>query len=350
MNEHKVNMEFDKEKIDRYYEGAESFEDESYLAELFDNDRQVDRLKSHLSGQFSKIPAEEDVAGKDFDQLLYKIHYTINSRAKFSRPSRFIRSARIALSLAGALLIPLVIFMGLKQHSYKAGTRETLVEITAPAWTRARFVLPDGTTGWLNSNSSIIYKGNYRDDRQVVLTGEAYFDVAKDPKRPFVVTTPDIRALVLGTRFNLSSYGNENTVELVLEEGKLEFSDSDGQNASILKPDDLVTYNKLSKEFKTTQVQAQKYTAWTSGKLVFRNDPLDVVARRLARWYNVDVELDTNQIDDLRWRATFVDDNLEEVLSALKRSLHVDYSIEKSSMNPDNTFPRKKIKLTVKRK
>jgi transmembrane sensor len=343
-------MEFDQEKINRYYDGSESFEDERYLSELFDDDRQVNKLKSHLGGQFSEIPVDEDVEDEDFDQLLYKVHYTINARAKFSRPSRFIRTARLALSLAGALLIPLVIFMGLKMQADKARNLETLVEIKAPAWTRARFTLPDGSTGWLNSNSSITYTGNFRNDRQVALTGEAYFDVVTDPKRPFVVTTPEIRARVLGTRFNLASYGDENNVEIVLEEGKLEFCNPSGQQVYLLKPDDLVTFDKSSGKYNTSQVQALKYTAWTSGKLVFRNDPLDVVARRLARWYNVDIDLKAGRFDHLRWRATFVDDNLEEVLSALKRSLHVDYRIEKSTMSPDTTYPRKKIILTVQSK
>ena len=76
--------------------------------------------------------------------------------------------------------------------------KETWVEIKAPAWTRAQFSLPDGTTGWLNSNSSVKYNGNFNTDRQVTLTGEAFFDVFKDKKRPFIVNTDEVIVKVLG--------------------------------------------------------------------------------------------------------------------------------------------------------
>jgi transmembrane sensor len=341
-------MEFDREKVERYFRGEDPGVDETYINDVFCDNSKEKQLRKFLAGQFNEMPKDEENESKNLDHILYKIHYDINSRLSTRKTLKLPGFIRLALSVAGAILIPLVIFMGLKMQADKARSMETLVEIKAPAWTRARFILPDGTTGWLNSNSSITYTGNFTKEREVALTGEAYFDVAKDPKRPFVVNTPEIRARVLGTRFNLASYGNENIVEVVLEEGGLEFSCPDGRNACLLKPDDLLTFHKSSGKFSTSQVQAQKYTAWTLGKLVFRNDPLDVVARRLARWYNVDVELKAGQFDNLRWRATFVDDNLEEVLAALKRSLHVDYRIEKSSMNPDNTYPRKKIILTVK--
>ena len=115
-----------------------------------------------------------------------------------------------------------------------------------------------------------------------------------------------------------------------------------------MKPNDLVIYNKARKEFSTEVVQPQKYISWTDGKLVFRNDPLDVIARRLERWYNIDVELNVSSPEDIRWRATFIDDNLEEVLIMLKRSLHVNYKIENRDIKPDETFTKKKVILSLR--
>jgi ferric-dicitrate binding protein FerR (iron transport regulator) len=113
-----------------------------------------------------------------------------------------------------------------------------------------------------------------------------------------------------------------------------------------MKPNDLVVYDKSHMTFSTEVVQPQKYCSWTEGKLVFRNDPLDVIARRLARWYNVEVEIDERLTEDIRWRATFIDENLEEVLSFLKRSLPVDYRIENSDLLPDETYVKKKVIIT----
>ena len=125
---------------------------------------------------------------------------------------------------------------------------EAWVEIKAPAWTRAQFSLPDGTTGWLNSNSSVKYNGNFIADRQITLSGEAYFDVFKDKKRPFKVKTNEVIVSVLGTRFNIASYENEKNVEVVLAEGKLVFNDAKMQKSYTMKPNDLVIYDKTLKD------------------------------------------------------------------------------------------------------
>jgi ferric-dicitrate binding protein FerR (iron transport regulator) len=228
--------------------------------------------------------------------------------------------------------------------------KEAWVEIKAPAWTRTQFSLPDGTTGWLNSNSSVKYNGNFNADRQVTLKGEAFFDVFKDKKRPFIVNTSEINVKVLGTRFNIASYENEKYVEVVLEEGKLIFNNKEMNKSYIMNPNDLVIYDKTLVEFSTEVVQPQKYLSWTNGKLVFRNDPLDVIARRLERWYNIDVEVDVSSTEDFRWHATFIDEGLEEVLNLLKRSLPIDYRIENGSLKPDGIYAKKKVIISLKTK
>ena len=226
----------------------------------------------------------------------------------------------------------------------------TWVEIKAPAWTRAQFSLPDGTTGWLNSNSSIKYNGNFIADRQVTLKGEAFFDVFKDKKRPFIVNTNEVFVKVLGTRFNIASYENEKNIEVVLEEGKLVFNCKEMNKSYIMNPNDLVIYDKTLKDFSIEIVQPQKYLSWTEGKLVFRNDPLDVIARRLERWYNIDVEVNVAYTEDIRLRATFIDESLEEVLSLLKRSLPINYRIENRNLKPDDIYAKKKVIITRRTK
>ena len=344
------SIEFDSDKIEKYYKGGYSEKEESYITEVFTDDSKVKELNGLLSKQFSDLPPDEELDGRNLDHILYKIHYDINTRLSVRKNWSPGTVIRWALNAAVAILIPLVIFMGIKNHREANNRKETWVEIKAPAWTRAQFRLPDGTVGWLNSNSSIRYNGNYFADRQVALKGEAYFNVAKDIKRPFIVNTPDINIKVLGTKFNVASYQNEKTVEVVLEEGSLLVIDNHNVKSYTMKPNDLVIFNKSRQNFSVEVVSPQKYIAWTDGKLVFRNDPPDVIARRLERWYNIDVEIKGSTSDDLRWRATFVDDNLEEVLKILKRSLHVDFKIESGSFNPDETIAKRKVMLYLKNK
>jgi ferric-dicitrate binding protein FerR (iron transport regulator) len=247
-------------------------------------------------------------------------------------------------------MLPLAIFIGVQTYKDAYLKKETWVEIKAPAWTRVQFSLPDGTTGWLNSNSSVKYNGNFITNRQVTLSGEAFFDVFKDKGRPFRVSTNEINVEVLGTRFNIASYEDENNVEVVLEEGKLVFNDKEMNKSYTMNPNDLIVYDKKLMDFSTEVIQPQKYLSWTEGKLVFRNDPLDVIARRLERWYNIDVEVKGSFREDLRLRATFIDESLEEVLALLKRSLAVNYKIEKGSIKTDETYAKKKVIITSGRK
>ena len=343
-------IRIDREKIERYFKEEFTEEDKSYVEEVFSDDNSEDELNTLLRRQFYELRAEDDQASKNLDHILYRIHYDINTRST-ERESVFSRRVlKWGLRIAGIIVLPLLIFIGINNYTSKVATRDSWVEIKAPAWTRAEFSLPDGTTGWLNSNSSVRYEGNFQYDRKITLKGEAYFDVYRDPKRPFKVTTNEVVVKVLGTRFSIASYDNESNVEVVLEDGKLVFSDKDNTKSYIMKPNDLLVYDKTRKDFLTEEVQPQKYLSWKDGKLVFRNDPLDVIARRLERWYNIDVEINGSISSDLRLRATFIDEDLEEVLGLLKRSLPIEYRIENRVLKPDDTYAKKKVILTLNNK
>jgi ferric-dicitrate binding protein FerR (iron transport regulator) len=176
-----------------------------------------------------------------------------------------------------------------------------------------------------------------------VLTGEAFFDVTRNLKKPFKVITDEIMVTVLGTKFNIASYHNEKAIEIALEEGSLVFSDRDMKKTCLMKPNDFLLYNKTNKDFKIKNDGTEKYSSWKDGKLVFRNDPIDVVKNRLERWYNIDVEIKGEFGDDIRLRATFIDESLEEVMKVLKRVMHINYRIEEQKITSGGVYTKKKI-------
>jgi ferric-dicitrate binding protein FerR (iron transport regulator) len=336
----------DREVIYRYFKGEYSETDASYIRDVFCDENREKELKQFLSQQFDNLSLENDVSQKNLDHILYRIHYDINMKKPEQRAWSFDFIMKWTFRMASLIILPIAILTAIHIFKETRQKKETWVEIKAPAWTRAHFNLPDGTSVWLNSNSAIKYNENFSADRRVILTGEAFFDVHKDKKKPFIVKTNEVTVKVLGTRFNLASYENETNTVVVLEEGKLVFSDREMKMTYTMKPNDLLEYDKSRKAFKTEVVLPQKYSSWTKGKLVFRNDPLDVIARRLERWYNIEVEIDVDYPEDIRWRATFLDENLEEVLNLLKRSLPVDYKIENPDLSPDHTFIKKKVIIT----
>lgn len=337
-------------RIKDYFNSKFSETEESYISEIFGNRDNDNELKHFLSIQFDEIISNDDAEEKNLDHILHKIHYDINTKSEGNRIRRKSNLLNWVSRIAAILILPVAIFWGVRGYlNYNLG-KETWVEIKAPAWTRAQFSLPDGTTGWLNSNSSVKYNGNFNTDRQVALNGEAFFNVVSDKARPFKVNTNEITVRVLGTRFNIASYDNENNVEIVLEEGEIELTDKEKQISRIMSPNDLVIFDKEKKEMSSTGVEPKKYLAWTEGKLVFRNDPLDVIARRVARWYNVDVVIEGSLNEDLRLRATFVDEGLEEVMDMLKRSLLIDYKIKNSNLQPDDIFTKKRVIISLGKK
>jgi len=332
-----------KDKIDRFYKGDFSEDDESYVNEIFNNESQEEKLKSYLSTQFSELLTEDNQFNISLDHLLYRLHYEINTKFFSNRQVRMNGIVMWSLRLAGIVLLPIMVLIGIYMFGNKPNQESTWVEIHAPAWTRAQFTLPDGTTGWLNSNSSIKYNGNFLSDRNVALNGEAFFDVLKKTDSPFTVNANDVILKVLGTRFNVASYENENNIEVVLEEGKLIFNNKEMDISYTMTPNEMVTYNKALGEYTTDVVQPSKYIAWTEGKLVFRNDPLDNIARRLERWYNIEVSIRGNFNNDIGLRATFIDKELEEVLELLRQTIPIRYQIEYGEVLEDDIYSTKKV-------
>jgi len=340
-----IKNRIESEKINRFFKGEYSEEDRSYLNEVFcDRDKEKE-LGKHLRRQWYELLSDSDLKEEQLDHILYRIHYEVNTKLEKSKRtlSTFVKwFSRVA----AILILPLLIYSGI--HFYRTTSKENTswVEIKSPAWTRAQFSLPDGTTGWLNSNSSIKYDGRFNNNRQVTLNGEAFFDVYQDSKRPFKVSGDEILVTVFGTRFNIASYDNENTVEVVLEEGRLLFNNKEMNKSYSMQPNDCIIYNKKLDDFTIEVVEPETYSSWTNGKLVFRNDSLDVIARRLERWYNIEVEVRGNMTNQSRLRATFVDENLEKVLKLLKLSLPVTYEINPPQIQMDGTYSKTKVIIT----
>lgn len=344
MEENKI----DKARLKEFFDDKSS-DDSSYIASVFTDDSQKIQLQSILEHQFDELQYDNLEDQKRLNQLYYKIYYNITSKGQTftqTRNNQFIKWASIG---AAIIAIPLVLFLGIQ--TYQTRTREinTWVEIKAPAWTRAQFSLPDGSTGWLNSNSVIRYRGNYSRERTIVLNGEAFFEVVKNPSKPFIVQTDNIDVKVLGTKFNVASYKNERNIEVVLEEGKLVFENKPSGQTYTLKPNDLVVFDKLKKKYAVRKVLSGKYTSWKEGKLIFRNDPVDVIVRRLERWYNVVIINKIPANEDFRWRATFQDESIEKVLDLMKRTLPIDFSLEEAKVDKFDSYLKKKVIITLKK-
>jgi ferric-dicitrate binding protein FerR (iron transport regulator) len=208
--------------------------------------------------------------------------------------------------------------------------------------------LPDGSKVWLNSGSSLRYPDKFSsDNRTVYLIGEAYFEVHSDKTMPFFVNTPYFTVKATGTKFSVRAEKKFLRPSVTLIEGKVAVEKPNkGAEANLIAdliPNQHMTYDTLNGHFTIQTEDTYKYVAWKDGKLVFRNDNICEVARRISLQYNVDIEIKGEQIKNYRYRATFEDEPLGELLRLLKISSPIDYQEIKQKELPDGTFSRRKI-------
>ena len=218
--------------------------------------------------------------------------------------------------------------------------KEAQNTITTKRGSKSKVQLPDGSEVWLNADSKITYKENFQgQNREVQLEGEAFFDVARDDSRPFIIHTPAIDVRVLGTAFNVRAYADERNTETSLIRGSVEITlvKSPDRKKIILKPNDkLIVNNELAtvadrKDANTVAplltLAKIKYTAkdtlaqetmWTSDKLVFDAEPIEDVALKLERWYDVKVTIADEALRKTPFTGTFEGESLETVLEALR--------------------------------
>lgn len=164
--------------------------------------------------------------------------------------------------------------------------------IATPKGGQYQVRLPDGSKVWLNAASSLKYLANFSawNERRVELSGEAYFEVAKDKTHPFIVKTEHQEVKVLGTHFNINSYKDEPVTKTTLLEGSVRVAALDGHKRAdvVLRPGEAAVLNSSSIQVLTQD--AEDAMAWKEGYFMFNNESLESVMRKISRWYNVEVE------------------------------------------------------------
>jgi transmembrane sensor len=249
----------------------------------------------------------------------------------------------------GAALV-LIVFSALRFYFFnnkeQAPVKKSLSKIFTHNGSKTNVILPDGTTVKLNAGSQLTYDKDFGNlDREVNLTGEAYFDVVKNKEKPFIIHTKKIDIKVLGTAFDVKSYPGEST-ETSLVRGSIEITFKNNPARKIvLKPNDklIVSDKKESSNFVRTQspeptvaISHLNYargdstiieTAWVQNKLVFKAETFRDLALELERWYNVSIQFNDSEIENLQFTGTFENETIQQALEALQLSGRFYYSI-----------------------
>lgn len=220
---------------------------------------------------------------------------------------------------------------GLEYNRLKQTNADTVVfnQLIVPRGGLYLLVLADGTRVWMNSDSHLKYPVMFAGGkREVILSGEAYFDVVKDKSAPFIVRTESGNIEVLGTEFNIKCYSDETALVTTLVNGKVKFDD--GINPSvILKPEEQLVFEKENRQSIVRKVNVNHYISWKDNRLSFQGETLDMIMKTLSRWYNVEVVFEDSTLKALEFSGNldrFTD--IQEFLSLFELGVNVKFEVK----------------------
>jgi transmembrane sensor len=283
------------------------------------------------------------------------------SKPRISPP--FSRWWHFAAAVAGIIsLASLTYYYIHRQKSIVENNANKTNEVFSKSGARTKLMLPDGSQVWLNSGSKLNYSNDYGTNlREVDLEGEAFFDVTRDVKHPFIVHVSSVNIKVVGTAFDVKSYPQDATVETTLLRGIIEVSRKDNPNGPkvILKPNEKLIIDKQ------LEVQVQHYanqiansrksstignisvtaiskaipdsnkveTSWVYNRLVFDGDSFEELAEKMERWYNVKISFADRELVHYRFKGAFANETINEALNALQLTAPFSYQINNSEIN-----------------
>lgn len=302
------------EQLLRYFSGELPVKERLELIQQIENDSQ---LKAEFI-RLQNLNAVSQLTSHSSDRNEGIKHYKIftNRIKRNSQRKLFVNIARYAA--IAFVLIASTIWVTL--HLSRSDSEATLNTLYVPAGQRAQITLQDGTEVWLNAQSTLKYPSHFsKKHREVEIIGEAFFDVAKDKKRPFIVSTQHIDMEVLGTQFNVYSYPGAGYIQTELIEGSLMvYRTSNKSESIILKPDEqvMIKGNIMS----VSKINNPEHLLWKNGIYSFNNERLIVILEKLQLYYDVKIVVEDPEIFDVRYTGKFRQrDGIDEILRIIQK-------------------------------
>ena len=318
-----------------------------FLAEKECSIQELTELKKWLSDPKNQTEVESWLAQNwaisaevDSNTLIETVFTQIQEYQKeHHMKSRFSVSGilKVYQKIAAFLLIPVIGLGILYWVSQADHSADQYTETIAPRGQKSQIVLADGTKVWLNSDTKIRYPGNFnKNQRDIYLDGEAFFEVSKNERQPFVVHTSGVNVKVLGTKFNVKAYSDENQIETSLFEGRVNLLMTNPSDKTIekeVKPGQSFAYSKTDRQLVLNRFPQDEINGWKKNQLIFKDDTFSNLVRKIERWYNVKVMYDEKQFDDRRLTVELYEgERLDRLMEIISLALSVNYKYEKGEV------------------
>lgn len=249
--------------------------------------------------------------------------------------------------IAAIIVIPLLLlctYFYLNKNSSQYNAIE-YQEVKSPHGTFSEVCLTDGTHVWLNGGSSLRYPLVFRKGkREVFLKGEGYFEVEADKENPFVVETGRITLRATGTAFNIEAYNNDSITAVTMVKGKVDVAFGNSSPVAMI-PGERASFNNLTKQCLIAKTDPYKWYAWKDGLMIFRDDPLSYVFKRLGQTFNVNIDLRDTTLANAPYRATFEYESLDEILRLLRMSAPLSFKQNKRVKDKNNIYEKQTVEV-----
>lgn len=287
------------------------------------NEKEYCRLKKiwEAAVKPAQFKPDADLAWKKVNNCIFKQESPANRNMEQKNIPLYRKP--FAIAAAVALLVLGTGYFLLSPPAGLSGPGSSLAAVETKAFEKQSFTLPDGSRIWLNENSILYYPEEFEVNfREVKLKGEAYFEVAHQPEKPFIIRAGAGKVQVLGTSFNLEA---KEQVKIQVTEGRVSFSGEDSDKTLTLTAGEaaLLSGNNLS-----TEKQEPNFMSWKTGEFVFEDSQLKEVFHTLEEYYAVKISVASSEILKCRLFARFQQQPLEEVLKVLSLTLNLAYDYE----------------------
>lgn len=239
-----------------------------------------------------------------------------------------------ASTIAASILIPILIISTVYFYKEMDHYKQIPNIVSVNKGQRAGITLPDGTIVHLNSESKLTYTSDFNGKlREVVLEGEAFFEVTPNKEKPFIVKTSVFDVEVLGTSFNVSVYNDENIVETALMEGKVKLTMQGCPSKPVyLTPSQKFIYSRSDRQGTISIMEGDTELAWKQGILAFSAEPLEEVFRKIERWYGVTMHYDKESLVDDNFTGQFKMISIQEMMNILRMHYNLKFKIENNDI------------------
>lgn len=346
MNDQNHNRHRGEMLLRRYLSGTASDEEISELTQLTESSETIKKKFMESNTVIKQLEALELMKKVNTSSAFQKVKRRLGDLPVKKGWFHYWQKAAAILLLP--LLLTSVFQFYIQNQLSKDASGLVYHEINTAPGLRSTFELPDGTKVWLNGNTKIKYPMVFSEnERRIQLEGEAYFEVAKDKEKPFIVDLGRLHVEALGTAFNCMAYPEDNLIETALTEGKVKvisILDHKKKGEYILEPNQMISYELNSDKFYLQKGNLDKHLAWRSGKFIFRNESLEAVCQKLGRWYNAEFILKDASLKNYAFTGTFQKESLTEILELIKITSPISYRIKRET-NEENVFGTSKIEI-----